>query len=313
MDWLPSVLDHLSNSPSCGYGTDQQAASEPTALAALALQAHGRSAVEGLRQLVAWQREDGSVVTREGLDSPGWPASLAILAWKHSGDAQFHGPIDAALHWLLETRGETADPQPTFGHDPRLAGWPWVVGTHSWSEPTALALLALRASGWASHPRAIEADRLLRDRLLPAGGCNYGNTRVLGQMTLPLLQPTGVVLTALAGSRTGWQDHELEMDQGRPIVQRTGQAAAAAERLERTLAYARGAVGIRTGVASLCWGLLGLAAFGEFPANAEHWLQTGARRTLQGRRRSPLRLALLALAAKGEDAPLITLSKAVTS
>src|SRR2546428_787916 len=72
------------------------------------------------------------------------------------------------------------------------------------SEPTALAatamhVLALKAAGHRDHPRTREAVRLLIDRLLPGGGCNYGNTIVLGQELRPQLQPTGLAMLALAG------------------------------------------------------------------------------------------------------------------
>ena len=49
---------------------------------------------------------------------------------------------------------------------------------------------------------------LLLDRQLPSGGCNYGNTSVLGQMLRPHVQPTCVALLALA----------KEQDQGSRIA-----------------------------------------------------------------------------------------------
>ena len=79
--------------------------------------------------------------------------------------------------------------------------WPWVLGTHSWIEPTAFNVLALKAAGRGEHPRTREAVRLLVDRLLPTGGCNYGNTTVLGQQLRPHLAPTGLVLLSLAGEQ----------------------------------------------------------------------------------------------------------------
>jgi len=50
-----------------------------------------------------------------------------------------------------------------------------------------------------AHPRADEAVQLMLDRILPGGGCNYGNTIVLDQLLRPHIQPTGIVLLALAG------------------------------------------------------------------------------------------------------------------
>ena len=81
-----------------------------------------------------------------------------------------------------------------------LVGWPWAEGTHSWVEPTALAVLALKSVGLGDHERTREAVRLLHDRLFSDGGCNYGNTVVLGQTLRPHLQPTALALLAL------WQE-----------------------------------------------------------------------------------------------------------
>ena len=72
-------------------------------------------------------------------------------------------------------------------------------GTHSWVEPTAINVLALRSADQAGHPRCREAVKLLLDRQLPEGGWNYGNTTVLGHVLRPQVQPTGLALAALAG------------------------------------------------------------------------------------------------------------------
>ena len=108
-----------------------------------------------------------------------------------------------ASTWTLSVSGrpvERGDAAQRFvGHDTTLQGWPWVVGTHSWVEPTAINLLALRSAGQAGHPRCREAVKLLLDRQLPAGGWNYGNTTVLGHVLRPQVQPTGLALAALAG------------------------------------------------------------------------------------------------------------------
>ncbi len=74
-----------------------------------------------------------------------------------------------------------------------------MAGTHSWVEPTAINVLALRSAGQAGHPRCREAVKLLLDRQLPEGGWNYGNTTVLGHVLRPQVQPTGLALAALAG------------------------------------------------------------------------------------------------------------------
>jgi hypothetical protein len=155
-----------------------------------------------------------------------------------------------------------------------------VDGTHSWLEPTAWALLALRSAGMVNHARAHEAAQLLLDRTLSSGGCNYGNTVVLGQALRPHVEPTGLAMLALAG--LGITD----------------------SRIDRSLDYLATELRPRQGTASLCFATMGLAAHNKLPIGWERHLQAATRRTL-ARDRSPHKLALLALAAAGSDCPLI--------
>jgi hypothetical protein len=62
------------------------------------------------------------------------------------------------------------------------------------------------------------------------------------------------------------------------------------------LKYLRNSLSARTTTASLCWGLLGLSAHDQRPADADLWLESAYGRTIR-RDRSPYKLALLALAA----------------
>jgi hypothetical protein len=110
-----------------------------------------------------------------------------------------------AVEWLLSVQGRTWAPTTELGHNTTLIGWSWVEGTHAWIEPTAINLLALQHAGHRQHRRAQEAVALLLDRQLPGGGCNYGNTSVLGQMTLPHVQPTALTLLALRGYSDVWK------------------------------------------------------------------------------------------------------------
>ena len=243
MAWIDPILDRLASVPKWSYHAGGSAATEPTALSALALLAHQRleAARNPLRWLVEVQAKDGSLGITKAQASPGWPTSLALLAWLEAErTAEFHGqfrpPIDASLAWTFKVEGKPLDRTPALAHDSTLIGWPWVETTHSWVEPTALAALALKAAGQAQHPRTREAIRLLTDRLLPDGGCNYGNTFVFGQHLRPHVQPTGVCLLALAGEADA-----------------SGRIAASVDYLRRT-------VPDQTATASLCYGAMGLAA-----------------------------------------------------
>jgi hypothetical protein len=287
MDYLETVLEQLAATQVAGYHAGGHAAAEPTALVALALLAHGRDAAaqRHVDRLLELQGPDGGVGIEPAQKTPAWPTGLAVLAWRAAqmsklSDKDYVTAIDSALHWILATKGTLLEHVRVLQHDTMLLGWPWVVGTHSWVEPTAVSLLALKHSRFARHSRARQAVRLLVNRLLESGGCNYGNTIVFGQELRPHLQPTGICLLALAGE-----------------ADTTGRIGRSVDYLDRELSE-------NTATASLCYGLLGLAAQGAFPERADHFLQAAAQRTLD-RDASPYKMALLALAAQGPECPLI--------
>lgn len=282
MAWLDNALLRLAEHPVCGYRPGSTPAAEPTTLAALALLTHERpQPVEKILEwLIPQQSVIGSVGVFEKDSTPGWTTSFAVLVWARTNRHERHQTrIDHAISWLLGSRGMTLEETKDLGHNAQLVGWPWAAGTHSWLEPTAYALLALKAAGLSAHPRAREAVKLLLDRQLPDGGFNYGNTSVLGQVLRPHVQPTGVALVALAD--------EPEI---RP-------------RVARSLNYLRSEVNEGTTSASLAWALLGMGGQGALPAAAKTWLEAAAKRTLS-HDASPHKFALLALAAKANELPL---------
>jgi hypothetical protein len=118
---------------------------------------------------------------------------------------------------------------------------------------------------------------------MPSGGCNYGNTVVLGQTLRPHVQPTGIALLALAG----------ESD--------------SSGRLEKSVTWLKWSLGSRTTAASLGWGVQGLAAHGRDVPNANELLQQAFER-VEKHDRSPHKFALLALAALGKSSPLVSLT-----
>ncbi len=285
MIWISEALDRVAASH-CGYHDELPQAAEPTALAALAFAGAGRikEAQDALQWLGARQSSDGSVPPLPSLSSPGWPTPQAMLAWaavsKLDGESQDFNR-DAAQKWLLSVAGLTGPRVPEIGHDTSLAGWPWVVGTHSWQEPTAWSVLALKAIGLNDHPRTREGVRMLVDRFLESGGCNYGNTAALGQVLRPHVEPTGLTLVALGGGNI--QD----------------------PRIEKSLKYLEDSLSPQTTPISLSYGLLGLTAHDRRPSAAATWLETVYRRSVRRQTASPLSLALLVLAAQGKSCPLI--------
>jgi len=171
-----------------------------------------------------------------------WPTALSVLAWIGS---QVHEPhCSQGVRFLLNTTGNhwKKGPDDPFGHDPSIPGWPWIDGMHSWTEPTALAVIALRATGHGDHDRVREAIRMMLDRQLPHGGWNYGNTLVFGRELHPMPESTGAALAALVCQ----------------VEQRT---------IARSIDYLQGEVDRLHTPISLGWGLLGLAAWDRWPSN----------------------------------------------
>jgi hypothetical protein len=283
VSWISEALDRLAKRAS--YQSGGPIATEPSALAALALIGAGRNndSQPHLRWLAQSQiAAGGSVPPYSGLARPGWPTPLAILAAAaaHTAGSDPVLSIDQAKNWLLSTEGKTLKQTPEFGHDGMLVGWPWALETHSWQEPTAWSVLALKSLDLADHPRTREGVRLLIDRLLPNGGCNYGNTYVLGQRLRAHVEPSGLTLVALAGE------------------------TADDPRIPATIGYVASALSDHTTPISLSYGLLGLTAHHRTPASADAWLEAAYTRAIK-REPSALTIALLVLAAQGEDCLLI--------
>jgi hypothetical protein len=278
MNWTRDLIDRLAAVVPGGYHAGGEPTTEPTALAGLALIAHRRSDLA--RVAADWLARQQAAVGSIGVSlyhpTPCWPTGLAILLW-HATDSAFGADnfdtaINRAVQWTLAERGKTQKRGEMIQHDSTLVGWSWAANTHSWIEPTAMFVLALKAAGHDDHPRTREAVRLLSDRLLPAGGCNYGNTILLGQTLLPHVQPTGLAMMALAG--------ELNQDR----------------RVELSLQFLRRELRRDTTTASLCYGLLGLAAHNRWPAERHAWLENAYRLCIENDG-SCYKLSLLALAA----------------
>ncbi len=289
MGWQRTLLDRLkadvNPTGAWGYRRGTSGCAEPTALACLALAAREVEPdrwVPGLAWLARVQRPDGGVPVAAPVSSPCWATGLALMAWAVAdagSNKQHQLYIERATSWLLATRGRRLPPRPDVrGHDGRLQGWPWVDGTHSWLEPTAYAILALRMVGKNNHPRTREGIRLLWDRALPGGGWNYGNTRVLGSTLRPFCRTTGIALAALAG-----EPHDPQID-------------ASVDYLTRELPRVRSPL-------TLGWGLIGLSAWNARPTEAEEWLERSA---LLSPQRPPNTLeAALLLLADSDPSPLI--------
>lgn len=218
---------------------------DATAWGAVAIAAAGgetKMYEELCARLVEEQQSDGRVSVAKSHPDSYWPTPIAVLAWQSSSESR--AARDKAIEFLVATTGNhfahRAD-EPA-GHDTSLKGWPWVGGTHSWIEPTAVAVIALKGTGNSRHERVSEAIRMIFDRRLPHGGWNHGNSFVFGRELRPMPDTTGAALAALAG-----------------MVDRRD--------VSKSLDYLQGEVArLRTPI-SLGWSLVGLAAWDALPPN----------------------------------------------
>lgn len=196
-----------------GYLAGQPSATEPTALASMALGClNAGGEAEALsrtrRWLLAQQLPQGGWPARESDPDESWPGSLALLALASddaASDARQRG-----LRRLTGLAGQQVKIDPAiFAIDGSLKGWPWATGNFSWVEPTAYALIALKRlggeAGEEAPARVSEGEALLFNRIVEVGGWNYGNRRVYGQPFEPYAETTAVALLAL-------QDHPSRTD-----------------------------------------------------------------------------------------------------
>ncbi|MFO0837718.1 MAG: hypothetical protein U1D55_04265 [Phycisphaerae bacterium] len=276
------LLGCCGRSGAWGYHVDSPGSAEPTAIACLALASRAEQA-EVVRRAARWlaglQAADGSIGIAGDVTAPHWPTALALLTWRNAvaESSEFESNAAAATRWLLAARGNVVNDDSGFAqHDTSLTGWFWVENTHSWVEPTAYAILALRAAGQGQHARVREGVRLLLDRALDDGGWNYGNRRVLGNELRPFPATSGVALTALAG-----ETRDVKID--------------------AAIAYLTGALRTIRAPLSLAWGVIGLRAWSALPGAADVWLNEAAERVLS-EAPNPWYDALLLLAAEGECA-----------
>ncbi len=237
-DWIDQQQRRLDAQPILGYMPGERPAAEPVAIAALTACSYRWkvSARAAVGCLVSAQNRNGSVSVGLNDQGPFWTTSLACIAWRQfekcwSSDAgpEYRDAYRKGIDYLTQCGGETIERPNHFGHDTSLVGWPWVLGTHSWLEPTCLALMAMRHCGFSQHPRAIEAAGLLVDRQLPLGGANFGNTTVLGKQTRAHVLPSAMSVVAF---------HQV-----RPIPQP----------ISKTIEYLRDQLNRPLGSVSLAW------------------------------------------------------------
>jgi hypothetical protein len=218
---LPDLMSAQNLDGGWGFHSGRDSAIEPTSWGVLAMcglspeRPLSRRRLNGAHFLRQKQLSDGSWPAVAGDETGDWTTSLACLAL-HAVE----GPtreLDAARKWLGRSwpgeggiwwriRHRVFGQPQLISQDHRLRGWSWTPGTSSWVEPTAHALLALRAArGSPSFLARIDrrcnlAQKMLCNRMCDGGGWNCGNPVVYGTAGSPLIGATCWALLALGES-----------------------------------------------------------------------------------------------------------------
>lgn len=288
MDWLQQQIEQLAITPICGYYKDSPAATEPTAWTALAL-AGTQKHLPVVRQVSHWlaglQTEHGSIGVSPKQATPQWPTSLAVLVWMGDDPVRWKSEIQAATEWILSSFARTYDFQDKLvGHDTTIPAWSWVEDTHCWVEPTSFHIVALTALGKSQHQRTLDGIRMLLNRQMPNGGCNYGNTSVLGQPLVAHVMPSSYSLIALS------------------------QSAAKDNRVLRSLAYLRQQLELGPTSLSLSTAMIALASHGSTVERPIERLKTALYRSTKSKD-SNYKRAMAVLAAQGSESKFLQLMR----
>lgn len=199
-----SAVDALvsAQNPDGGWSFVRGASwTEPTALAVLALRAHGEraAAARGAAWIRARQQADGGFAPSAAVEESTWVTALALLV----PDAASRR--DAAIDWVLESApsvGVLAEAAMLVrGREFRSywkGGWSYFGGTSGWNYPTALTVVALRAVPRASE-RVEAARHYLLSRISDDGGWNYGIPLNPGRSRDSYPETTGAALVGLKG------------------------------------------------------------------------------------------------------------------
>jgi hypothetical protein len=184
-----------------GYMAGKQSFPEPTCYTLLALADtpdHPPRETRALAWLSERQAPSGALTFSEAKADPdNWGTILACFTLRR---LQLAPDLSAScLSYLLRARGNRLEPQASrqLNFDGTLRTWSWAPGTASWVEPTAYALIALKAHGLHAHERVKEGEAYLLDRACYDGGWNYGNKEVFGVKLEAMPTVTAYALLAL--------------------------------------------------------------------------------------------------------------------
>jgi hypothetical protein len=204
-------LRHCNSDGGIPYSPGMPSFSEPTLLMILAFIAVKEAHL--VQQLVDWalkhRNSDGSIGLSGEFPNEGlWNTPLLAIVMHNLG---LKVERDAAIDFIIKARSITQKRSPNNDMNAQLLGWPWIVNTFGWVEPTSWALLALSLAGKENHPRSVEGRKLLEDRCIPEGGWNYGNKVVFNHRLMPFWDTTALALLALGESNQSLTKMNLDL------------------------------------------------------------------------------------------------------
>jgi hypothetical protein len=184
-----------------GYNRGKRSRLEPTCWSLLAL---GQRDSKAARVIESWPRQDGWFV-----DVPGTPTNyafnaVAAVTLRHLAPGSARAA--ALVQQIADVKGKTFAASNVVRQNNRIEAWPWVADTASWIEPTAWALLLLKAARQEGGNARLDAritagEALLFDRVCHDGGWNYGNSNVFEKNLWPYVPTTALGLLALQDRR----------------------------------------------------------------------------------------------------------------
>jgi hypothetical protein len=187
---------------------------EPSALALLALAAHGdtgKAYAQGREWLQKSQNNDGGWAPNPHIETSTWVTSLAVLALSDRGLES--SKLQRAVEWILqqanaESGAVTRLILRAFGlAPPKLPGGsPWFPGTAAWIAPSVMSVLALSRLALATSPDSQSLRAAIRrsqqyilSRKCRDGGWNHGGSSLRSENAESYPEMTGMALLALKG------------------------------------------------------------------------------------------------------------------
>lgn len=163
-----------------------------------------------------------------------WGTILASFTWRKLSSGE--ELAQRYLKYTLSSYGNRIDKKAS--EELRLNGdlqaWSWARGTASWVEPTAYAILSLKASQLRNHERVKVGENFLLDRACYEGGWNYGNKEVLRVNIEPMPTNTCFALLALQ-----------DLDRNHPVIKKS------VEYLDKELSERQSSLALALGILSL--------------------------------------------------------------